>query len=319
MDIRLQHPALVASGLVALLLLASGCLSSAEDAGGSGFSTEEDQLTGPKLVLVKEKKLSSLLGSGTFEASGVQVQGGSLFVVFDNMTKFAEISSDLSSGALKSAGSKSKSSNFEGITESLTEPGLFFVVEESAGGDDRGVVHTFDESGDELIEEPTDVDFADPNKGFEGIASMVDGSSEVLLGLCEGNSCKDDVSDVGHGRIKVLGHGVDSWATEASIKIPATAKFKDYSDIALLDQGDGTLKVAITSQESKRLWIGTLSSFSWSFQGEGAVFSFPSSGYCNVEGVSFLSDTRIAVVSDKTKDSGSCELKEQMVHIFDIP
>lgn len=319
MAIRLQHPALVASGLAALLSLASGCLSSAEDAGGSGVSTEEDQLTGPKLLLVKEKKIASLLGSGTFEASGVQVQGGSLFVVFDNMTKIAEISSDLSSGALKSAGSKSKSSNFEGITESLTEPGLFFVVEESAGDKDRGVVHTFDESGDDLIEEPTDVEFASPNKGFEGIASMVDGSDELLLGLCEGNSCKDDTSNVGHGRIKVLWHDVDSWLTEASIKIPATANFKDYSDIALLDQGDGTLQVAITSQESKRLWIGTLSSITWSFIDAGTVFSFPSSGYCNVEGVSFLSSTRIAVVSDKTSDGGACELKEQMVHIFDIP
>lgn len=319
MAIYSQSPALVVVGLSAILSLMSGCgISSAESPADVGSQSEEDALSGPKLLLVKEKKIASILGAGTFEASGVQVQGGSLLVIFDNMTKIAAIAADLSSGAFRSGGSPSKSSNFEGITAGAASAPLF-VIEESAGDRHRGVVHTFDEGGNEQSAEKTDVEFDTSNKGFEGIALLQTEARELLLGLCEGNSCKDDTSDRGHGRIKALRHEGSTWTTETSIHIPGAASFKDYSDIAVLDQGDGTFKVAITSQESKKLWIGTLRASSLSFIDAGSVFSFPSSGYCNVEGVSFLSATRLALVSDKTKDGSPCPLKEQMVHVVDIP
>jgi hypothetical protein len=320
MAICFPKSALVAVGLCAALSFLSGCsIDSSEGSGDLGAESEEDALSGPRLLLVKEKKIASLLGAGTFEASGVQAEGSSLFIIFDNMTKIATISTDLSRGALSSGGSRTKSSNFEGITAGGF-PGEFFVIEEAAGDSNRGLVRTFDVNGDELAVEKTDIKFDTSNKGFEGVALLEAGpGDELLLGLCEGNSCKDDASNRGNGRIKVLRHGLFDWTTEATIHIPAAADFKDYSDIAVLDQGDGMFKVAITSQESKRLWIGTLDAIFMSFIDEGAVFSFPSSGYCNVEGVTWLSETRLAMVSDKTKDGNACPLKEQMVHIFDIP
>ena len=39
--------------------------------------------------------------------------------------------------------------------------------------------------------------------------------------------------------------------------------------------------------------------------------------YCNIEGVTFLSSSRIAVVSDAS-DTAGCQAKDQSIHIFDI-
>jgi hypothetical protein len=79
--------------------------------------------------------------------------------------------------------------------------------------------------------------------------------------------------------------------------------------------------VAVTSQESRALWIGRLSATSWSFLDDGTIYPLPSSDYCNVEGVSFLSASRVALVSDMSdpqSDPTNCNNKDEMVHIFDL-
>ena len=60
---------------------------------------------------------------------------------------------------------------------------------------------------------------------------------------------------------------------------------------------------------------------------EGTVFRFPTDShdrtvYRTVEGVSWLGDDRVVVVSDKVKPGageGSGRAKDQSIHIFTIP
>jgi len=98
----------------------------------------------------------------------------------------------------------------------------------------------------------------------------------------------------------------------------ASGLFNDYSDIALRPMPDGSYKVAVTSQESKKVWITTLSATTWSLAA-GTVYDFPGSDYCNVEGVTFLTDTRLAFASDEDKTGTSCNNKDESLHIFDLP
>lgn len=274
------------------------------------------------LQLVDEAKLSGLLsGSSKYEASGVQLQGGYLHVVFDDSSRIAKINTSLTSGTL-SAGSTS-TSEYEGITYDDVGTPHFYVMKEMENN--KGKVFQYDTSLNLQAQEWTDVTFDVTNKGFEGVAYVRRGTDDYLLGLCEGNNCRGLNEPTGNGKLKVLRQSSGSWVTEGTLSLPASANFVDYSDIALRPNGDGTYKVAITSQESSKLWIGTLTTSPWGFSGTSSVYQFPKTAlgatqYCNVEGVTFLSSTQIAVVSDQYTDSSApCYNKDESIHIFNIP
>lgn len=139
---------------------------------------------------------------------------------------------------------------------------------------------------------------------------------DYLLGLVEGT-----------GKIAVLKKNNNQWQKVTEITLPASASFTDYSDLTVYGN-----RVAITSQQDSKLWVGTLNSTDWAITG-GKTYEFPkgnSSGvvgsgnnvlYANVEGVSFINDTQIVVVSDKAKsDQPSYQkFKDQSVHIFNLP
>lgn len=274
------------------------------------------------LHLDREVKISQLLhisGVTDYEASGVHFQNGYLYVVFDDMTKIGRVSPDLTSGSYMSGGSSSQNSQYEGITYDSNNTEHFYVITESSS---QGRVIQYDSaaSGSSATTQTTDVTFSSSNTGFEGVAWLRRNGNDYLLGLCEGQSCTSTIGGSLPGAIKVLAQSGTSWVTEATLYLPSSANFADFSDIALLPQQDGTFKVAVTSQESKRLWIGTLSATSWSFLDSGTVYAFPSSSYCNIEGVTFLSATQLAMVSDMTTDTTSpCNDKDEMVHVFSLP
>ena len=87
-------------------------------------------------------------------------------------------------------------------------------------------------------------------------------------------------------------------------------------------------RVAIVSQVNSMLWVGQFDEVGWTWRNAGEIFEFPRSGdgtirYGNIEGVGWITRTRIVAVSDKRKkknqpDEGLAE-KDQSVHIFDIP
>lgn len=173
--------------------------------------------------------------------------------------------------------------------------------------------------------------FSSANKGFEGAAWLpVPGAPNedggYLLGLCEGNHCAGgkEGRDAGNGRIIVMekqhvaiapsapdrrrrsltdalpaANASDGciWASVATIDVPRTAAFVDFSAIALrpLDETEGSTEVgvAIASQESAAVWLGKLKLGSGGLPSdfrlsEGRVYDFPRDGecrkvYCNIE------------------------------------
>jgi hypothetical protein len=276
-----------------------------------------------RLVLVREAKLSTLLAGGPahLEASGVALRDGSLYVVFDDTTRLGILDPALGAGRLTSG--SDVDSQYEGVTAaSGAGPGLYVVIETDASG--SAAVVPFDSAAAPAPTETTDVAFAGANKGLEGLAwASVDGA-EILLGLCEGNFCTNDATSTGNGRIKVLAKRGGAWVTETTLSLPPRAAFADYSDLALRPRDDGDLDVAVLSQQSSALWLGVFTTHPLGFSGPGVVYDFPRSGdgsvqYCSLEGVTFLDQKTLAMVSDKTDGEGACGDKDESAHVFLLP
>lgn len=276
------------------------------------------------LTLVTEKKLSKLLPKDAlddYEASGIVASSGSLYVVFDNATRVASFDTSLSKGALGPG--EEVDSQYEGIT--ATDDGRFYaMVEVVSEADPRAAVAELAPDTSFVGQSFTDVTFEHLNKGLEGIAWVRVADSEYLLGLCQNNDCKNDDTKPGKGRIRVLRSVDGVWTSEASLKLPESAAFLDYSDLALRDGGDGSYAVAVVSHRSSALWLGTLTTSPWALSGAGTFYAFPRSDageirYCSVEGVTFLGPSLIATVSDKSDGSKPCTDEEESIHIFQMP
>jgi hypothetical protein len=276
---------------------------------------------------VAEAKIYKLLpdydSDDDFEASGVYYLDGYFYIPCDNRYKIAKIKSTLPENSSQNSllGSGSGDSDFEGIAYDSNGTPNFFVVEEAVSKGDgiyQPRIREYNSSMSYQSSLWADYNFNEDNsnKGFEGIAWVFRGGEDYILGLVEGT-----------GKIEVLKKTSSKWEKEAEIILPSTVTFNDYSDIAIYGN-----KVAITSQEDSQLWIGDLSATSWSITG-GTAYELPkgsSSGvvgagtnvlYGNIEGVSFISNTQIVLVSDKAKsDQPSYQkYKDQSVHIFNLP
>jgi hypothetical protein len=273
--------------------------------------------TSGTLTLLREKSFSDLVGGGEYEASGVVLENGMLRVVFDNSTRVAEVDVTLSSAALGTG--DSSASQYEGVTIATRPSKRTYVVTEGGAGD-RSAIVTIDERGKVLATEATDVAFVGAEKGLEGIAWLDD--VERLLVLCEANSCGSGDVRPGHGVVRSLRHEASSWVTEATLALPTLAAFTDYSDLALLPDGEGRFRIAVVSQESSALWLGTLTTNPLAIADAGVVYGFPTAGkktqYCSLEGVTFIDAKTIALVSDRPKKSDDCT-KFESVHVFAIP
>jgi hypothetical protein len=147
------------------------------------------------------------------------------------------------------------------------------------------------------------------------------------MALCEGNHCANgnDGTDPGNGRIILLSYESDnagcSWQKIKTIHIPYTANFQDYSDLAIHNN-----KIALVSQKDSALFIGRFDFNLLEFVGSGNVYNFPRDHgcniqYCNVEGISWIDDTRFLIVSDKAKKDNDyyCMDKDQSISMFALP
>jgi hypothetical protein len=299
-----NKPLLLASVLVA----ASSC--------GDAPSHEAAVQTSTTLTLLREKNLAELLPSGEYEASGVALHGGALRVVFDNRTDVADVDVSLASAVLGPG--KKSASQHEGITIATRPVARTYVLTEGAGA--RSEIVILAANGEVIAKEPTDISFPDADKGLEGIAWLDD--IERMLVLCEANSCGIGDDSPGHGKIKSLRHEGNAWFTESVLPLPSIAAFADYSDLAVRDEGGGTYTIAVLSQESSALWLGTLTTKPLAIPTAGSVHGFPKAGgktqYCSLEGATFLDAKTIALVSDGRKKSDACT-KAEAVHVFALP
>lgn len=219
---------------------------------------------------IKEAKVYKLLpgydSGDKFEASGVKYVGGYIYAIFDNTHKVGKFLSSLpinSSSNTLSSGSSS-SSNYEAITYDNYSTPNFYVSDENeshgSGYSPKILEYNTSLALQSTVWAPYNFSSADENKGFEGLTWVRRNNTDYLLGLCERT-----------GKIIVMEQSGSNWIKVDSISMPTGTGMTDFSDIDI----SSSLRVGVTSQESALLWIGQLSSTSWTFVNSGTLYSFP--------------------------------------------
>jgi hypothetical protein len=286
----------------------------------------------PVLRLLREAKVADLLGglaagAGRFEASGVLAFGGWFWVIFDNVPHVARIDPALIPGdpgatlIRQPAGAV----GYEDIAHDAADGRFFVLIEAVRHGSGRYLaqVHEFDPELHPVLTRWLDFPLDRPNKGLEGLSCVRRDGRTHLLGLCEGNRCRggEEGRRPGGGRVHVFVEGAGRWERIETIRLPASLRFTDYSSISVA--GD---RVAVVSQESSALWVGRLAPSEWDLLDDGTTYAFPRDRrgrtlYGTVEGVSWLADDEVVVVSDKAKPTQPSRVraKDQSVHRFALP
>lgn len=284
------------------------------------------------LALVEERKLSDLLpgsdASARWEASGVLLQDGTFYVVFDDRTEIARVTADLqANGSNGLFGIAHTVTGYEGITYNADRQRYYLLVEarEHADGYYQAVIVEYGADFEYLKERPLDFTFRSDNKGFEAVVHVRHDSEDYLFALCEGNECKCGKKGrtPGGGRVQVFVKKKKRWAHSQTIALPSTIPFEDYSGMSVSDG-----RVAIVSQVNSMLWVGQFDRSDWTCHEAGQLYEFPrfddgAIRYGNIEGVAWLSPTRIATVSDRRKKSSQPDKRlretDQSIHLFDLP
>jgi hypothetical protein len=261
------------------------------------------------------------------EASGVIVDGRDCYVVFDNMRRVARIGRDLLPGSRRHqwVGRPRSGEGYEDLAYS-PRLGRFYLLieaEKHPDGTYKAVIEEYDRAWRLKARSWVHVPFQARNTGFEGLAVVSRHDGEWLLALAEGNYglAGRKGRTPGGGRIHVLEKRRGSWHSVAVVALPQDLDFKDYSAVAIRGRW-----IAVTSQKSARLWVGTLSRSSWTIVDAGRTYDFPRTAkghrlYCTIEGVAWLSPTRFVMVSDLRKRGypDRCSRTDQSIHIFRIP
>ncbi len=282
------------------------------------------------LELEKEAKIEDLLageGIERYEASGVCAKGNRFYVIFDNLPHIARLDPSLKAGhrTHRLVLQRGASPGFEDITFNDRERRFLVIIE--ARQDDGGFRPSIEEYDEDLRYLGTGrVNFVieSENKGMEGLAYVHRGDEDYALALCEGNRCKGGKKgrEPGGGRLQILQKENGAWARRGTIKLPKSLPFEDYAGVDV----DGS-RIAVVSQASAALWIGTFRDDGWDLVDEGTVYRFPVDDaggqiYYNIEGVAWLAPNRLATVSDRRKKGDQpkiAKVKDQSVHIFRIP
>jgi len=287
--------------------------------------------TPPSLKLVQERKIHKLLKghdkNDSFEASGVVIKGKHFYVVFDNLSQIAKLDPNLPKNSKKNqlVGEKNAETGFESISYNPLQK-RFYVLTEALKhkGHYNAKVQSYGPDFDRLESQWLDYNFQSLNKGFEGLAYVSYQKKDFLLALCEGNDCEaGEISQVpGGGRIKVFQRTTKKWKYVASIRLPSSVEFIDYAGMSLKDS-----RLAVVSQASAQMWVGTLDFETWQISEAGKIYEFPRDAegkeiYCNVEGVAWLNDKQVVTVTDrrkKGKQAKRCDQKDQSIQIFELP
>lgn len=264
------------------------------------------------LYLINEIKMINLFPHSNiakFEASGITLFNGVLYVIFDNLYGL---------GVVKNTSGKDnelflnndKNSQYEAITSDSS--GRLFVLSE------MGIVREMNNTGDIIDECKLDFKFSSQNKGFEGFFI----TDNYLIALCEGNHCQGGKKgkENGNGKLIVFVKNGKCWTYKNTWDIPPHVKFTDYSDITYFKPRLGKPSIAITSQEDGMLWIANVDIEKQMFLSRGTFYKFPN-GYCNIEGITFDREgTTIYTVTDKAKSNQPqiCKDKDQSLQVFSL-
>jgi hypothetical protein len=287
------------------------------------------------LELVCESKIAELLPEEKrkrYEASGVHFKGGYLYVVFDDAPHILRVRPDWSTSgdAPTLIETHVPTIGYEDITYQPFEKRWYCLIEatETESGGFKPRIDEFDTSFRFIASHWLDFPVKRENKGIEGLSTLRYRDADILLGLCEGNACKSGSAgrEPGQGRIQVFRRTDGDWRHTGTIKLPPSVLFEDYASLDFRNR-----YVTVISQVTSVMWVGRVRSDSTSlddlFEDEGRTFLFPRDKqgriiYCNLEGVTWLPDRRLVVVSDKAKpdeQASRCTRKDQSIHIFRLP
>jgi len=277
-----------------------------------------------KLELVREEKLYKLLPGkkkgDRLEASGIAlVDESTAAVIFDNLNLVGLVDLSLEENeGNRLLPAPSLGEGFEDIAIDHQEHRVFCIIEsmEDTDGKYRAFVSEYDRDFRFQRCARLSTAFETPNKGFEGLAFLRRDGKEYLFAMCEGNLCTDATS--GGGRIQAFTRDGDGgWTWSHQLELPLTAEFEDYAGISYRNG-----RLAVVSQASARVWVAEVDREARLLvDGSQATYRFPKKGYCNVEGIAWLSDDLLVCVSDKkkTRQSKKCADKDQSIHVFRIP
>jgi hypothetical protein len=283
------------------------------------------------MTLVTERKLSDFLeppkGGGVLEASGVVAKDGYYYVIFDNVRRIARVHSALQPGSKKHSwfGKTRDGEGYEDIAFSPDTRRFYLLIEaeKHPDGTFKALIDECNEDAQYKRRRWVDFSFEQRNTGFEGLSAVRWKGRDYLLALCEGNRCRAGRRGrkPGGGRIQVLQRAGTVWKPVATIALPPSVKFEDYSAVSLRGS-----RIAVVSQQTSRLWIGTLRFRDWTIAGRGTIYDFPRTRkgnpkYCTLEGLCWLSARAFVLVSDlcKGKYSKRCRKRDQSIHVFRIP
>ena len=261
------------------------------------------------------------------EASGVVAKDGYYYVIFDNIRRIARIHSGLDRRSRKHGwlGRARSGEGYEDIAFSPYTRRFYLLIEgeKHPDGTYKAVIDECDEAGNYKRRRWVDFTFEKRNTGFEGLSAVRVGGEDYLLALCEGNKCRAGKKGrkAGRGRIHVLQSTGPMWQPVTTIDLPRSVKFEDYAAVAIR----GT-HIAVVSQQTSRLWIGTIRYRDWSIAGRGRIYEFPRTRkgkrkYCTVEGLSWISSRTFVMVSDLSKKNypKRCRKHDQSIHVFRVP
>ncbi len=293
--------------------------------------------TRESLQLLREAKIRDLLPESAldvdeFEASGVLFARDRCWVIFDNIADVARMEPELSSGDENAVTHirSMEATGFEDIAYDDIDDTYFLLVEAIERESGTYMAQVIELDGDLRLRSERWLDFPldRQNKGIEGLTCVRRGDDAYLLGLCEGNLCES--GEVGRrpggGRVHVFALPSDAdeqtnqWDRFDTIPLPRSLDFADFSSLS----ASGS-RLAVLSQESSALWVGELTPSGWDLVDDGTIYAFPGDGdgtpYGNVEGVSWLTDNEVVVVSDRAKKDQPSRFKEkdESIHVFALP
>lgn len=288
-----------------------------------------------ELELVREAKIGDLLQrtpDRRSEASGVHYCEGYLYVVFDDATTILRLRPDwdATDEAPVVIDTNVRTVGYEDITYQPSEQRWYCLIEasETPAGHFKPGLDEFDDSFRLIASHWLDYQLKRENKGIEGLSTLRLHGEDYVLGLCEGNACKSGSAgrEPGQGRIQVFRRSTADWEHVDTIRLPRSVQFADYAGLDVRDR-----IMSVVSQASSALWVGRLRAdpegFHDLFEDDGCTYLFPRNRagrivYCNIEGVTWLPDGRLVVVSDRCKpdeQSARCQQKDQSIHIFKPP
>ena len=285
----------------------------------------------PAMILVTERKLADFISAptpdGVLEASGVIAKGTDYYVVFDNVRRIARIHRSLDPASTRHSwfGRKRDGDGYEDIAFSPYTRRFYLLIEaeKHPDGTYKALIDECDESPQYKKRQWIDVAFEKRNRGFEGLSAVRWRGQDYLLALCEGNRCRAGRAGrkPGGGRVHLLQRAGTLWKPVARIKLPRTVTFEDYSAISLRGR-----RIAVLSQQSSRLWIGTIRFGDWTIAGEGQTYEFPRTKkgkkkYRTLEGLCWLTDRSFVCVSDLSKALSRRRHRQtdQSIHVFTLP